>query len=248
MKYYRFFTYVSITVVLHIGLLVSLSSDLTAGNTKEFDSGNYEARWFYQGKLPEDVIEWFNTEPKFGKYMKEEKRTDLYLITKKAGFLSPKLREGKLEIKYRSSEMDFVACDGKLAGLAENWSKEKWRYSKGADKEVRAAFLEKNLKGKRAEVFKIRRQRKFKILTDSTTKPVPVSDRLVTAALIEVTELKVKGEAWWSVAFEILSVSEISMEKSQKIACDLFQNYPGPELRKEDSYAYPKWLSMIINR
>ncbi|MBO1225090.1 MAG: hypothetical protein FVQ84_22620 [Planctomycetes bacterium] len=190
MKYYRFFTYVSITIVLHIGLLVSLSSDLTAGNTKEFDSGNYEARWFYQGKLPGTVIKWFNTEPKFGKYMKEEKRTDLYLITKKAGFLSPKLREGKLEIKYRSSELDFIACDGKISGLAENWSKEKWAFSKHLEGDVRAAFLVANLKGKRAEVFKIRRQRKFKILPDGTTKPVPVSDRLVTAALVEVTELK----------------------------------------------------------
>ncbi len=246
MKFYHSPRYPSLIILFHIGVLFSLTSNLTAGNTEQFDSGNYEVRWFYQGKLPEGVSKWFIAEEKFGKSMKEEKRTDLYLVTKKAKFLSPKLREGKLEIKYRSSDLDFVACEGKISGIAENWSKEKWSYSKGADKEVRAAFLEKDLKGRRAEVFKSRRQRKFKISPDGSVEPVPMAERLPVAALIEVTELKVNGASWWTVAYEIFSDSDISMDKSQRIACYLFQNYPGPKLRKENSYAYPKWLSMLL--
>ena len=54
-----------------------------------------------------------------------------------------------------------------------------------------------------------------------------MSERLPSVALIEITELKVNGDFWWTVAYEIISDSAISMDISQEIVCDLFKKYPG---------------------
>jgi hypothetical protein len=103
-----------------------------------------------------------------------------------------------------------------------------------------------DLKGSRAEVFKARWQRKFEISEQGKLVPVPMEDRLQRVCLIELTDLKVKGKAWWTVAYEAISFSELPIALSQDKLCELFKNYPGPKLALENSYAYPKWLATQI--
>lgn len=242
----QFVKYASPIILIQITFLLSYAKNIEARSIKEFDSGNYEARWFYQGKIPDDVSEWFNEDPKLGKNMKQEKRSDVYLVAQKAKFLSPKIREGELEIKYSSSELDFATCNGKISGLAENWSKEKWELSEYLEGDVRAAFLVTNLKGHRAEVFKKRSQRIFKILSNGTLKPSEFV-RLNQAVLVELTQLKVNGKHWWTMVFEIRSDSQIPLAQSNNMMCQIFQKYPGPEMIMNNSYAYSKWLSIIFD-
>ena len=121
---------------------------------KEFNPRHYEIRWFFKGTLSEDVKKWFSTEPSFGEHIKKEKRSDIYFSTKDAAHISPKLREGKLEIKYLDSKTSFSVCEGEISGIAENWPKEKWAFSKNLEGDVRAAFMVSDLKGSRAEVLK----------------------------------------------------------------------------------------------
>jgi hypothetical protein len=197
-------------------------------------------------EIPNEVNEWFVTDPAFGKYIKKEKRTDLYLIPEKANHLSPKIREGKLEIKYLQASANFSNCDDIISGTAENWSKEKWEFSVYLDGDVRAAFLALDAKGHRVEVYKERWQRKFEIALNGSLKILSPDDWGSRVCLIELTKLKIKGKHWWTVAFEIDSESELPLEISKKNLCLLFKNYPGPVLNLESSFSYPKWLSTLI--
>jgi hypothetical protein len=213
---------------------------------KEFNPRHYEIRWFFKGTLPEDVKKWFSTEPSFGEYIKKEKRSDIYFSTKDAAHISPKLREDRLEIKYLNSKTSFSICESGVSGIAENWPKEKWAFSKNLEGDVRAAFMVADLGGSRTEVFKVRWQRKFEITEQGKLVPVPMENRPQRVCLIELTDLEVKGEPWWTVAYEAISFSELPLTLSQEKLCELFKNYPGPKLTKENSYAYPQWLSTRI--
>ena len=73
-----------------------------------------------------------------------------------------------------------------------------------------------------------------------------MEDRPQSVCLIKLTALEVKGEAWWTVAYEAVSFSELPLTLSQEKLCKIFKNYPGPKLTKENSYAYPQWLSTRI--
>ena len=173
--------------------------------------------------------------------LEEKERRDLYLLAKNAEFLNQKLRGGKarLELKHKKAEMDINACDGQISGVLENWSRWERRYSKPSGEAVISAFDQDGLKGKRVEVDKSRLQRKFQIMADGSARPDSVDKRFDSACIVEITHLEVQGKKWWTIAFDVVNDSEVALAVSQQIVCEILENYPGPRLLAESSYAYP---------
>jgi hypothetical protein len=211
--------------------------------TNDLIDGDLEVRWFISDSLPTEIANWIENDSLFKNDIKVEERIDLYLIISNIESIGLKFREDKLEIKYRIKEHSLATHEYRIMGKAEIWTKWKWNFSIGKEKEVRQAFTEGNLKGQRVEVFKKRRQRKFEILTDSTFKQIPMNKRPSDGCLMELTELKVNDMQWWTIGIDYLTNSEYSVEMLEKAANYLFKDYPGPELRVENSYSYPGWLS-----
>lgn len=211
-----------------------------------FDTG-FEIRWFYPGSIDAKVAEWFTNQSYFQGNMSTEERTELYLITGNES-VSPKFRGGKarLELKYRTGHKDFVACDNNLSGRIESWEKWEWDYSEDKQQEIKDAFLETSKGEPRVEVYKKRKQRKFKIAEDGAIQPVDMEERLDTGCVLEITELRVNGQDWWTLAFDVFSENGSAVEVFRKSVCQILQDYPIDLPQGKDSYAYPAWLAKIV--
>ena len=80
-----------------------------------------EVRWFYQGRIPEDIRKWFaRSDPA---PTCEPARTDYYLCLPKSNDLGIKLREGRIEIKQRVHQYGSVQFHRQATGLIEHWHK-----------------------------------------------------------------------------------------------------------------------------
>jgi hypothetical protein len=220
-----------------------------------------ELRWFLRRPIGKEaeLKNWFDNNPRWRKTPADvEKREDLYLIALKNTRISPKLRGGKLEIKFLGNPeetKEILDSDGKPVGLGQIWHKWKWSYIKNTakgqfenkfDELVAAGFLEKTSKELRFNIAKTRAQRKFKD-KNGELESVPMDDRsLPYGYLAEVTELEVNDEQWCTIAVEVFGNPDQAMMKTlQQGVNSLFRHYDGPDLKVADSYSYPEWLTRI---
>ena len=142
-----------------------------------------------------------------------------------------------------------------ISGAIENWLKWKWIYADINDKgdiverefneQVIKRFVEKNPNKPKCKVRKTRYQRKFKIEDNSDPIPVPLKEYIEMGFKAELTELRVNGSDWWTIAFEI--VGEVSEPISKLTRCVhwITKDYPGKKLQADNSYSYPEWLSKL---
>jgi hypothetical protein len=220
-----------------------------------------EIRWFFQGKIQNVVISWFAETQRFGDPltgMDGDEREDLYLLMGNNVHVSPKLREGKLEIKVRGQTEEFADPQGQNSGVIERWKKWEWKYAdtkkkddafeKTLDKLIVASFLKNTPDDSRLNVWKRRFQRKFTLDSNGTIMPTGQAS-IDEGFRAEVTELKVNDEAWWTIAFEVVEnpnkpMKDPIMKLRQGINW-IFKarEYKGPLLEPENSYSYPAWLN-----
>ena len=222
-----------------------------------------EIRWFFKGQIPGPVKDWFCKKSRLGEALTakdKDEREDLYLLAEENINVSPKLREGKLEIKIRAETDMLTDPTVNSTGLIERWSKWEWRYTK-SDKEkdrdeleindrVIAGFVKNSSKDKCVNVGKVRWQRTFQF--DNTGDIKPVSEgRIDEGFKGEVTQLKVKSEDWWTMAFEILENPKKPMaDRIQKLKQSIAwffkgKAYEGPPLESNRSYSYPQWIQNL---
>ena len=136
-----------------------------------------------------------------------------------------------------------------MIGIAEDWTKHKWRCSE----EVRnlANVFDKGL---RLRVAKYRSQRKFKIAGDAV-EPVKFKSRPDVVFLVELTELhthfedKKKTESeparGWTVACEAIAPATTIEHTLRLGAKELFANYNGPPLIAAMSFGYPHYAARM---
>lgn len=236
--------------LLFMLILLSCSNHPIPGEKQEtssvFDTG-FEIRWFYPGSIDAKVVEWFTNQFYFQGNMSTEERTELYLITGNES-VSPKFRGGKarLELKYRTGQKEFIACDNNLSGRIESWEKWEWNYSEDKQQEIKDAFLETSKGEPRVEVYKQRKQRKFKIAEDGSIQAADMEERLDIGCVLEITKLRVNGQDWWTLAFDVFSKNGSAVELFPKSICQILQDYPIKLPQVKDSYAYPVWLAKIV--
>ena len=182
-----------------------------------------ELRWFYPGNIPTMVDCWFQQDCLGEPLGQPEAREDLYLYYPECEYLGIKLRQEKLEIKWRKAEFGVLRFAQGLEGKAEKWAK--WI----CEDPTEESFIPGNVVGKSwVSVQKVRSQRQYQ------------------GSHVELTQLSVKGNAWWSLGFEASVEHTKPMDSFQAVTTQILETYPDSHLYSQDSYAYPTWLSLVV--
>ncbi|MEW5858858.1 MAG: hypothetical protein AB1861_15960 [Cyanobacteriota bacterium] len=186
-----------------------------------------ELRWFYRGTIPTEIERWFNQESLGGQLESPEDREDWYLYLPNCDYLGIKLRQGKLEIKWRQAELKVLHFGDLVEGKVEKWAK--WTCEDPTSK----CFIPAEVAGKESWLS-VKKKR---------------SQRVYQDCAVELTQLDINGKDWWSLAFEATGEDDKLMDNLETVASQVFQSYRGSGLRSQDSYAYPQWLcSAIIHK
>ena len=199
-----------------------------------------ELRWFFKGRLPAEVKDWF-CGPKLCK--EEPPRTDHYLVLAGSKGVSVKVRDGrKVEIKARTWMPEpFALTTGATVGLQDGWVK--WSHE---DREVagRLAALEAS-SSEWVAVDKKRWVRKFRFDASGNVEETDADTALDHGCRVELTQLTIRESHWWTMAFQ--SFGEENRPTSlDRVARHFLKVLPhGLALTERDSMAYPEWLNRL---
>ncbi|HEY9850729.1 MAG TPA: hypothetical protein V6D28_14780 [Leptolyngbyaceae cyanobacterium] len=200
-----------------------------------------EMRWFYPGTLPGEIRDWFVSDT-LGKYVTSpEKREDIYLYLPNCKYMGIKLRQKRIEIKLRKSELGVLSFGDRYQGKAEKWIK--WSCEDPANESLISP--DAMAKAPWLTVEKLRWQHLYQVSKDTPLKTLPVDEKFSQGCYVEITQINITDKVWWSMAFEVFSQEGKLLENLKNVADFVFQSYPGADLKVENSYAYPKWLSLV---
>ena len=189
-----------------------------------------EVRWFYRGNIPEEVVTWFEA---IGTPPQPDSRSDLYLQPSSSD-LGIKIRQGNLEVKYCQQQLGTIAIAGGGDGRVQQWTK--WICH---DPSLELVGGEKQAW---IEVAKIRHQRLYLVEFGEPIRLTPIPTPCQNAAAIEVTQLQLQGQPWWTIACEYLG-NNISVEgQFLALVRSLLLGYPGAESAPVPGDGYPQWL------
>lgn len=197
-----------------------------------------ELRWFYSGTLPKAIAQWFWQDSLGGYLWPHEEREDSYLLIPSCNYLGLKLRQKGLEVKWRQAELEAVRFGNRWEGKAEKWLK--WVCVE-TEAPVAADIL---ATGVWVTVKKKRSQRLYQVSEEGLT-PVPVEAPIPQGCSVEITQLSINGEEWWTIAFESFGHDSYLMENLQIVAGWVSKSYPGQKLTLDNSFAYPQWLNRV---
>jgi hypothetical protein len=193
-----------------------------------------EVRWFYPGVLPDQVGKWFNTlgEP----LEKIDTRSDFYLQSNSPD-LGVKLRQGNLEVKYRQQDLGTIAIDGLENSQVEQWSK--WICVDDS-----SGLTPTKIAGKPGwlKVDKIRDRRLYRVDVTDTVKLTQTANPTADIAAIEITQLQLQSQIWWTIACEYFG-DNISIDQFGSLVRSLRAGYPSSTSPLPISCGYPQWLS-----
>lgn len=183
-----------------------------------------ELRWFNRGMLPAEVEHWFQTDSPGNRLGSPEQREDWYLYTPNCDYLNIKLRQGNLEVKWRKAQLGILQLSADWQGNAETWLK--WSCQDPTEQ----SLVPVDIVGQQPwiPVQKVRSQRLYEDIT------------------FELTQLTVKNDHWWSIAFEVGTPEVNQLDQFESIVSQVAKTYRGSELLADNSYAYPHWLSLVV--
>jgi hypothetical protein len=201
-----------------------------------------EVRWFYEGTIPPEVLEWFQWgEPK---PQEQPSRADYYLRQADQGSVGIKLREGRIEIKQRQRQYGVVRFHLRVTGRVETWRKWSFELSEAGRQISRAAIPAPSWIG----VKKERTVRRYQLTRDRETEVIWGGEGSDQACSLELTSIHVEGADWWSLGFEACA-EELGDEGGlMRVARRVLTAHRPPSLRARDSYGYPEWLVTITQR
>jgi hypothetical protein len=189
-----------------------------------------ELRWLARGPLPDDVLEWVGP---FGE--PSEGRDDRYLATASPD-VGVKIRGGtQLDVKvFRGSPGDLAISDA-IRGHLEFW--ERWSFPLGPSSlpsDDASAWL---------TIGKRRRRRSFRVSEGSVVER-PLREAELPGCALEVTEVEVDDEAWWTLGLE--ARGDLGpLEPVLRLTASSLLRDPIPDglhLGIADSASYAGWL------
>jgi len=201
-----------------------------------------ELRWFERGRLPEATSQWFQQD-ELGDYLAPpEEREDVYLYLPGCEYIGIKLRQGQLEIKWRKAELGSVRFGDTVEGKAEKWGK--WL----CEDSTSESFQPQDVVGEKSwvNVKKARSQRRYQVLPGKLIKAVPVTESIAQGCTVELTQLSINSNDWWSLAFEAVGEDDCLMNNLEAVARRVFKSYRGSKLQPQNCFAYPTWLSAVV--
>lgn len=196
-----------------------------------------EIRWFFEGTLPHEIKENFkNNESKNS----IENRIDYYLVLKDTDYVGIKLRNSRLEIKWRRKIFQFNFPESEIEGKIENWTRWEWN-DKASFLEIESIF-KNNESNPWVKVNKKRMQRKFDIYEGKIETISP--GELHADFAMEITELIANSQTWWSFSLDSLTGKDILY--FSEIIENQIPDHSQMNLKKEWSYGYPQWLGQVF--
>jgi hypothetical protein len=187
-----------------------------------------EVRWILPGQLAATVTGWFGRFPAEIKMIE-----DAYLLDPQLPGLSVKVRGGRaLEVKaYRGSPGPLEVA-GRAHGRLESW--QKWSFPHGP-----SSHRSDDPAGWRL----VRKRRRINWFSRATGIHVPGRGAEPGCA-VELTEVHVSGEPWWTLGFEATGPPDaLRSELDAATALVFAQGLPdGVELGLDDSKSYAQWL------
>lgn len=198
-----------------------------------------ELRWFLDGEILPHLSTWFHEHLPGNHVGPPEKRDDVYLYLPKVEDIGVKLRQGKLEIKWRQLARPYRGPHG-AAGQVERWIKWDWNDPEGAPLQNIKTF--QSPLGPWIIVEKSRWQRKY-LWASGNFRPAPKSDRLKSGAAVEIAGLKLHGNSYTTMLIETFAPDQRAQEEILDAAVAYFLHHlPMPLPASWESYGYPQWL------
>ncbi len=191
-----------------------------------------EVRWIFPGQLRGAVARWFARFP-----AAMESRQDTYLLNPPARGLSVKVRAGELfEVKVYRGSPGIIDVPGRARGYMESW--QKWSFPCGPP-----GWGGHEPPGWQP-VRKTRRVSRFSLASGSCQVRFPGLGQQPGCA-VEITEVRVRGEAWWTLGFEATGPAGTLRSELEATVARVFADTPpgGVEFGTDDSRSYAEWLS-----
>ena len=210
------------------------SSRPTSGPPPEVsDDGvrSLEVRWIFPGQLETAVAGWFGRFP-----AATESREDIYLLDPQLRGLSVKVRGGgALEVKAYRGSLGILEVAARARGRLESWQKWSFPFSPFSQDSGGPPGW--------SAVFKRRRISRFSLASG------PIEARAQGQGQeprceVELTEVRVRGQDWWTLGFEATGPSNLLRSELEATAALVFaQAQPnGVELGPGESRSYAEWL------
>jgi hypothetical protein len=189
-----------------------------------------EVRWIVSGPLGTAMREWFARFP-----AQTETREDAYLLQPRLQGLSVKLRDGStLDVKSYLSSPGMLGLAGH--GRLESWRKWSFPYQPSWDDDVTSPGW--------IIVRKRRHACWVPLAASHSLAPVPwLAPR--AGCMVELTEVHVHDQAWWSVGLEATGSAGL-LRLALQHAADLAFAQPlpaGVALSLDKSRSYAQWLN-----
>ncbi len=199
-----------------------------------------EVRWFYQGALPGEVVDWFHDceqEPE-----EQPHRLDYYLRLGTTDSLGIKLREGRIEVKQRVRQHGVAQLGERATGLVEHWRK--WSFGL-ADAGTSFGDILVPVQSW-IGVQKQRKLRKYQLAGDDRLLAVGAGEYPERGCAGELTAIRIEEQEWWSLGFEAFG-EESSLKEILMLAVGQFLSRKRVPFyfHAEHSYGYPSWLARL---
>jgi hypothetical protein len=228
-----------------------------------------ELRWFFQGKIPDEIKRWFNKgsfdNEKFI-LEKEETFQDIYLFNPEVNYSSVKFRNENFGIKWRKNTYPIAIRINKtkIAGIAEEWKL--WELKDDKISEEIQLYMDRNDKHPWIKINKNRQRYHFKISDTTKEHLEPETGRPNADFSMELTNVileKNQDISWWTIGIDLFDKSNsniINKNNSsnymnndhgkkilEKISRMLLENYPHNNLLEVRSYGYPQLFSLYAD-
>jgi hypothetical protein len=195
-----------------------------------------EVRWFYRDHLPLEVEAWFHQ----GAGMAEQRpsREHHYLRLEDTYALGIKLRGGCIEIKQRVRRPGVFRFHERVTGIVEHWRK--WSFQLAEPDGVLSSISVPATSW--IAVRKERMLRGYRLTLDKNVVPVSSSEPTREGCELELSEVHVGEQDWWTLAFEAFGEEPILQEQLELVARHVFAATEPPSLNASQSRGYPDWL------
>jgi len=198
-------------------------------------ASNWELRWFFEGSIPQGLIEWREQQGFKG----PKSQNDTYLFLSDGVDLGIKTSRGEFQVKFRVESREYKSGNGAQTGQMELWVK---RVVELKDDNT-SIFT--GLKGDPIYVEKERYQKRYEVKLENHMV-VPVDGRVDVGIMVGITSIKAKGKDWWTIGIDGLSTDP--MEQIDLIELGgktVLSPHLDVGFNLENSYSYPKWISIL---
>jgi hypothetical protein len=168
-------------------------------------------------------------------------RIDYYLRLTEHNDLGIKLREGRIEIKQRAEQFGVEHLHECVHGLVEGW--QKWSFGVN---DIGDGL--NDLAGPHPAWIAIRKARRLRrYLVDGNGDVFTVTGTEIApqACNIELAEVVIHGETWWSLAFEAYGPRADLHATFARVAQHTLRETAVPNLDAEHSYGYAQWIQNL---